>query len=73
MDHGTFWYKSQVKPFVIDSVVKRGKNRWKLRISLTRGRDSKGRIVRGKKLLIDSKQIIRYPNDVLILDNGKGA
>ena len=67
-DYGFCWYKNQVKPFIIDRTFKKGRNKGKLQVFLTRGRDSKGTIRKGKKIILESKNIIKHPDQILILE-----
>lgn len=63
-DYGIAWINHVKKPFIIDKLMQRGRNRGKLRIYLTRGRDIEGNILTGKRVYISRESIVECPGDL---------
>jgi len=63
-DYGIAWINHVKKPFVIDKLMQRGKNKGKLRVFLTRGRDTAGNILKGKCVYIAQEAIVECPGNL---------
>lgn len=58
---GMAWVRDQQKPFLYDQKITRGKQKGKLVGYLTRGRNTKGDIIKGKKIRLALSDIIEMP------------
>lgn len=57
-DYGLCWYGQQAKPYIYSKEIKKGKNKGKLEVYLTRGRAPDGTIIRGRRVIISKSAII---------------
>lgn len=70
-EYGIAWVNQVKKPFIFEKLMVRGKNRGKLRVWLTRGRDAGGNIIRGNRILISMTSVVEFPSN-FPTDDGEG-
>jgi hypothetical protein len=65
-DYGIASIHNVHKPFVFDKVMRKGANKGKVRVWLTRGRAIDGSIIKGTRAFVHPKDIIECPPDLII-------
>ena len=65
-DYGIASIHNVHKPFVFDKVMRKGANKGKVRVFLTRGRDSDGSIIKGTRVYVHPRDIIECPPDLIL-------
>ena len=58
---GKVWIKNGFRPIMSAEVIKRGKNKGRVRAILTNGRDAKGNVKPGRKVIIAHKSVKVWP------------
>ena len=58
---GKAWVKEKQRPILLAREIQRGKNRGKVQVVLTKGRDAQGNVRPGRKYIIPADAVIVWP------------
>ena len=65
-NYGIAWFDNVKKPFVFDKRMVKGRNKGKLRVWLTRGRDTPGNIIRGAVAYVPADRVVECPPGLIL-------